>query len=297
MPRTGFLSHTPTPFCSVITDPDLNNYFDNSIGSLAPGSSQLVTIQSSITSDIVNTAKTTGQPGSLEGGLYDVSPVEDTDPSEVKVVVNGDVRFADKTPFAPPSTDPEGCIQDNFGNDMLVCAERKVFLESVHADAADSCLADGIATITISLEGSIEVASSVNDLGWYVATDGGDAMTGSCVINGLQEGNTYDFEAGSTVWTEGGGDGDECGDVIVDGGQGSSVMTPIVVDLTVVCADDNEDGTLDFALCFTWSGDSNGDCTITSNTPTESSGSCYCTRYEVPNVDVLLPDRDATTVC
>lgn len=285
-----------------MTDPELNNYYDNSIGTLAPGVSQLVTIQSSITADLLNTAEVTGEPGDMEGLTYtDLSPATDTDTSEVKKVIDGDVRFVDKSPYSPP-TAPEGCIQDVFGsNDMLLCTTQTVVLESTVADVPDTCLSDGSATITISLEGSIQVTESVNDLGWYIATDGGDAMTGTCAVNGLQEGNTYEFEAGgSAVWTEGGGDGDECGDVIVDG-QGTSLVTPIAVDLTVVCADDNEDGSLDFALCFTWSSSSDGDCTIASNAPTEASGSCYCTRYEVPNVSVLLPDANddatPTTVC
>lgn len=288
-----------------LTDEELDDYEDNSISSLAPGASEYITVQTTVTKNLVNTATVQAQPG-LSGGIVfvNVPVVTASDSSEVKKLVDSNVRFTDKSPYTPPSSSPDECIQDKYdGTDQLLCATRSVFLESVIADNAASCTADGTSTITISIEGAITMTQGVNDLGWYIATDGGDAMTGSCVINGLQEGNTYDVEgeanvaAGSVVWTSGGGDGDECGDVIIDTTNSATITTPIAVELTIPCKDSTEDGSLDFNLCFSWSNDNSNNCSITANAPAVASGECYCARYEVPNVAVTTPDEEPATIC
>lgn len=288
-----------------LTDEALDNYEDNSISSLAPGESEYITIQSSVTNNLVNTASVNAAPG-LAGGIIftNVPGVTASDSSEVRKLVDSNVRFTDKSPYTPPSSAIDECIQDKFdGVDQLICATRTVFLKSVIADNAASCTSDGSATITISVEGAITMTQNVNDLGWYIATDGGDAMTGSCVLNGLQEGNTYDVEsesnvvAGSVVWNTNGGDGDACGDVIIDAPGGGSITTPIAVELSVPCKDSNEDGTLDFALCFSWSNDNSNGCSISANAPAAATGECYCARYEVPNVSVTTPDDEPLTTC
>jgi hypothetical protein len=285
----------------------LDHFEDTSINNLAPGASDWVTIQSAISANLVNTAVVEGQPGTSGGVVStNVPAVTATDTSTVEKVVDSSVRFADKTPFAPPSTTPDECLHDKYdGPGQLICATRNVYLESVISDDKLACTADGKSTVKVSLEGSIRMTQGVNDLGWYIATDGGEAMTGRCIVNGLQEGNTYEVvggrsnvAAGSVVWTSGGGDGDECGDVIIDTPNGAAVATPIAVDLTVACQDSNKDGTLDVAICFTWSNnDSSDGCGITANAPTTATGECYCSRYEIPNIAVTTADPDAAKVC
>jgi hypothetical protein len=303
-PTTNDIPLTPQYLYNIELRVDaLDKFEDSSINALAPGASDWVTLQSKVSGNLVSTAVVEGQPGMSGGIVYtNAGAVKASDTLEVKKIVDGSVRFTDKTPYAPPSTTPDECIQDKYdGRGQLICATRNVYLESVIADDALSCTADGKSTVKVSFEGSITMTESVNDLGWYIATDGGDAMTGLCIANGLQEGNTYDVvglggsnvAAGSVVWTSGGGDGDECGDVIIDTPKGASVATPIAVELTLPCKDSNQDGTLDVAICFTWSNnDSLNGCGIAANAPAAATGECYCSRYEVPNIAVTTPNSD-----
>jgi hypothetical protein len=68
----------------------------------------------------------------------------------------------------------------------------------------------------------------------------------------------------------------------------NSVMLARQVEMP--CRDENENGNVDFAIYFAWKSDANNDgsCTIMDNIPGSLQGSCYCTRYDVPNVDVIV---------
>jgi hypothetical protein len=204
---------------------------------------------------------------------------------------------------------PTPCLQDNWsaaGNDdEVICATKDVYLEAIKLRSPPmTCKLDE--SITISFDGSIRMMKARKfDVGFYVATDGGDALTGTCAVTGLQSSKTYKVVdkagsknvVGSVFWKTDGADGDECGDVFptVDA---SSIDMPVAVDLTVPCKDDNEDGILDVAICFTWKCDTtNNVCTISKNIPGSATQSCFCTRYDIPDIPAVIPDKSPIASC
>ena len=287
----------------VITNDDLTFEYSFESDKLAPGASVLISEPSNILKNLTNTAVVTANPVLVSG--VDISGAEDvtaSDPSEVVIeVVGGDVRTTDKPEYKPPE-DPNQCMQDNWegkGNDgELICATKEVYLESVVSDEAKTCVAGDKVTITV--DALVKIAGTRKDFGYYIAVDGGDALRGTCSVNGFQNGNSYPVTSvdgtgaivGSVAWDTNGGDGDDCGDIFTSGGQ-ANVDMPFAVDLEIPCVDENEDGHLDFAVCFTWRTDANdGICDFSKNIPGDLTGGCFCTRYDVPNIPVEEPTPD-----
>jgi hypothetical protein len=285
------------------------NFTDKSIGQLAPGASVLVYKVLPLTANLTNTVKVTANPTLASGmDVSGASDVTDTDPSEVAVVKSpGDIRSGYKPPVSPA-----GCLQDNWisanKTGELVCATKDVYLEAIQVKEKLTCSVDD--TITISFDGSIRIMKSLKyDVGFYIATDGGDALTGKCSVNGLQAGNDYTVvdkaggseKVGQVAWlAKDGADDDKCGDVLTKS-DSSNIDLPVAMELTVPCKDENEDGVLDIAICFTWKCDTtnnpNSVCTISQNIPGALTESCFCTRYDIPGVDVDTPVSDPVAPC
>jgi hypothetical protein len=224
--------------------------------------------------------------------------VVDTDPSEVVEFIDGDPRFGNKDPYKPPSP-PDKCIQDNYdkkGKDEdLICTAKEVHLVTVESDV-NSCSVGS--TITVDVIAVMKVASSRFDVGWYIATDGGDSLTGTCVVNGFQEagnltvvkGPVSTEKIGYLSWKDGvNGTADSCGDVILGPGDSGFVELPILVGTPIVCTDADQDGSLDFSVCFTWRTDATDDqCNLVDGKTVVpgAADACYCTRYNLPSVTV-----------
>ena len=80
------------------------------------------------------------------------------------------------------------------------------------------------------------------------------------------------FSGGSDDNTVSEGDGDECGDVYLLGEDEAVIPIPIAVEVTLACEDQNEDGFLDFSICFTWRKNGADDCTFATNVSRTSYG-------------------------
>jgi hypothetical protein len=282
----------------VIDDADvfLN---DNSIGILGPGESEMVPFSAKIGGNLTNVATMTANPVTAEGmDIAELDDVTDSDPSEVVERDDGDNKVGEKPP-------PVQCLQENEENE-LVCATKEVYLDTVVSDIM-SCVKGE--QVLVNIDASIHFASGRYDIGWYVATDGGDSLNGTCVVNGLQEGTAYSVVAGPGSSTEVGyvswsedanGDNDSCGDVVIDQGQSGNIDIPIIMNTPITCSDENDDGSLDFSICFTWrSQDNDGHCNIdnaSTVTPGDAS-SCFCTRYDVPTITVNEENDDSVTPC
>jgi uncharacterized repeat protein (TIGR01451 family) len=310
---------TDVVYCFNITntgDSYLTNFFvvnselvynNNSIPILAPGASTMIVVVSKIASNMTNQVSVTATPALLDGtAIYGEADVSATDPSGVivKAGLNGSVRNG----YAPPTNNTK-CLQDNWmlagNNNNLVCASKEIYVESLSASEPNVCMPGEAVTVTVNA--SIHFAGSRKDVGWYIAQDGGDALLGECIVNGLQNNgadyNVMDVATGlSTVgtvkWTTG-STSDECGDVVIGNANGAAKMDiPILVDSTIVCSDENDDGYLDFAICFNWKSASDGitRCTLDGNIPGNNLG-CFCTRVDVPNVDVVKKAVDVITPC
>jgi hypothetical protein len=93
-------------------------------------------------------------------------------------------------------------------------------------------------------------------------------------VDDLKQGSTYAVDeagssnaVGSVAWTTNGVDGDACDDVFTTA-DASNIYLSVAMDFTVPCQDENEDGTLEVAICFTWKCDTtNGVCTIVKIIP------------------------------
>ena len=284
------------------------NYQDKNTTLLAPQASKMLIHKSKISGNVTNSAVVTAHPASANGALIaNGATVTANDSSDVSIKsgMAGNDRFGDNEKYLPPSNS-SSCLYDNWllsevinfetAGD-LVCATKEVFVEALSAQTASTC---GIGDyVTVTIDATINIDGSRSDLGWYIATDGGDALTGTCVVNGLQNnGAVYELFDTNTVgnasrveWiSEYGGDDDDCGDVLIYSAGHSALSIPILVEATLPCQDENDDGALDFAICFTWKADAtNGLCTITNNIP-NTSIDCYCTRVDVSNVEIVLPN-------
>jgi hypothetical protein len=288
-----------------IVDTDLN-FNDNSINKLAPHESKVIAFRSAIAGDLLNTAVVTANP-CLENG-NDISGAEDVTDSNTSEVahetVTGDVKQGDKIPYQPPV---DKCLQNNWEAagkpGTLICATRDVFIQSAVSDQAQKCKVGE--KITVTVKASIRLTNGPKyDMGYYVSTDGGDALDGTCIVNGLQDKVDYkvvDAPGGTTVVGKVdmrvSGDGDACGDVFLTGTAGTIDM-PFVMSQQLTCADDNGDGKLDMAVCFTWRGtDDNGVCDFAKNIPGKVQGGCFCTRVDVTGVTVDKPPSDPIAPC
>ena len=285
-------------------------YKDNSIAIMAPKTSKLLVFISKITANLTNHAVVVANPTLADGadisGAMDVSA---TDPSDVvlKRGIDSDVKQGEKTPYEAPPTNSTKCIQDNWKaanhTDDLVCASKEVYIDSVAADVPKTCTLGE--TITITVDANIQISGPRNDVGWYIASDGGDALTGQCIVNGFQNSgaaynvlNSNGQSAGFVKFTKAdGADGDQCGDIFIVNDGSAKVAVPVMVNAKLPCTDDNDDGALDFAICFSWKTDAtNGMCNFSTNIPGTNCG-CYCTRIDVPNVEVIPTPVDPIAAC
>ena len=173
---------------------------------------------------------------------------------------------------------PDGCVQDNAPNLDLVCTSDDVSLNSISAAEDATCIAGQ--TTVVTLQGSITFANSVTDPFWYIATDAGDALVGSCTTSYLADGLTYDFTNDATVSF----DDNVCGDVVVtDEGSTTLESVQLVKDQAIQCVDSG-DGKVEVSVCFSWNDGSPAACGVPG-----SNTACACATYEIPNLTVGQP--------
>ena len=188
---------------------------------------------------------------------------------------------------------------DAGNTDDLICAGREVFFEKGTSAEPIECTPGDKVKLTVT--GAIRFSDDTPryDVAWYIATDNGDALTGTCALTPLAEGTDFSVVdednqiVGSVAWAANNdGDGDQCGDVMINAGaQGARMATTLAMDLEVPCADENEDGDLDFAVCFTWRQDCNNDvCSFDAVIPGHATTGCYCTRVDITNTEVEPPN-------
>jgi hypothetical protein len=142
-------------------------------------------------------------------------------------------------------------MEDNFmtannrNGGGLVCAAKEVTLESLETNRT-SCQENGI--ITLTLKGTVKFNTARYDVGWYIARDGGDALTGSCDIFPLLQGSSptkivdkpgSTVAVGSIQWDQDFKDGnDACGDVVmVNGGGGYLEQVVVASNVQFKCVD------------------------------------------------------------
>lgn len=221
----------------------------------------------------------------------------------------GTVRSTDKSVYVPSGVKQAvGCLQDMYGgsggNKKLVCGMKNVYLDKVAAAARGTCNQGD--SIIVDIKASLMFKVGRYDVGWYIATDGGDALKGSCVVSILEQGKRYNVVSapgevrpvGKVAWDNDAlpialNKNDACGDVFIDGGSGAIDMNNLVISQNVTCVDKNDDGNLDFGICFTFRTNLNdGKCDPAAPIPGDAQ-TCYCARYDVPQISVVKPDSIA----
>jgi len=193
------------------------------------------------------------------------------------------------------------CMEDNWFTAKgrkgggLVCAAKEVTLVDIQTDRK-TCQEGEM--VPIDLNATVKFNTARYDAGWYIALDGGDAMTGTCKMKCLQEHSKdptvimdapgSDIAVGKIRWdSDFRKPNDECGDVIMtNGGGGVLEHMGIANEVKMMCTDKNDNGNMDFGICFSWrqpGGDDKCDPNMLyPGTPSK----CFCTRYEIPQVTV-----------
>jgi uncharacterized repeat protein (TIGR01451 family) len=220
-------------------------------------------------------------------------------------------------PLPPASTG--SCMNDVFKyygrSGTLSCTKKEMSLDEISATAPAQCVVGK--PVKLSLSGLIRLTGTTKmDAHWFVARDGGDALTGKCAVGffdkkyelatTVTESKTSKIEKGGCSWSGNTKttvappvtDTDECGDVVLGDTAGGVLSYKIIVDTEVMCKDTDKDGKLDVSICFGWKDTSTDTvCKITdklnANLVPEifpgSSSSCFCATVDVPNVVVLDP--------
>lgn len=307
--NTGF-----THLNNITLEDQVLSFANSSIGLLAPGESIMVALPSTIPGNLTNIAVVTGNPVFANGtDLTDQADVSHSDPSAVglKTTIDGDPKDGDKPPYSPPGEPKNSsCLQDSWddaGNDGdLICTTQEVYMEALVSEPMTCVRGE---TITVNVSSSIFLESTRYDLGWYIAADDGDALEGVCIVNGLQEAYAYNVDGGGFVsWGEDhSGGNDSCGDFFLTGNGGGSITIPVAVDAALICADDNQDGKMDFTVCFTWRlKDTDEFCTLEDEDSDTvgrladlypgGTSMCYCASYDIPTIDVVNDDATDDTI-
>lgn len=268
---------------------------------------------------LLNTATVVADPVLVDGSpMTGLSQVTDTDDSEVKVT---DARSVDKPPYTPPGTNGTvtKCMKDHWEDSgktsPLTCKAKEVYLTNIHNSNRTTCTAGTKLKVDISAD--IMFNTDRYDPTFFVALDGGDAMTGQCLLNGLQQTGTFivlDNDSNSTtpvgqvVWDKDHrGGNDKCGDVIMNGGGGGKVRTTIL-NTEVLCVDRDKDGVLDVAVCFSWRvKGTDGYCTLTNDDPKTigkladaypgTPSKCFCFVYPIDDITVDPVPDNRNDVC
>ena len=109
------------------------------------------------------------------------------------------------------------CMGTEFGGN-LNCTANDVSISAIDVlQIVDGCSGPGD-TAQLKLRATLQVTSNERyDIGWYIATDGGDAQTGSCFKEYLPppflpNPTNADLATGFGPYFEDPADGDQCGD-------------------------------------------------------------------------------------
>jgi len=307
-------------------DPVLNNFINKMVlssgGPLAPGAKYTMAVPMKVDADLINTATVTATPVLVTGvPIPGVEPVRASDDSKVKAVII-DVRSGVKDPFVPPPLPgTNGTITkcmlphwlDSGKKSGLTCTAKEVYLQNIKNRVRTTCSKGTKVKVDISAD--VIFNSARYDPAFFVATDGGDAMTGVCLLKAFEKGPAYkvvDPDNNATIVgsvtfdNDFRGGNDKCGDIVINGGGGGAIRTSII-STEVQCTDRNGDGSLDIAVCFSWRVRGTDDVCTLSNSDTQTQGSladvfpgtpskCYCFVYEIDDISVD-PVADAVDVC
>jgi hypothetical protein len=201
------------------------------------------------------------------------------------------------------------CTEDNWsraGNTQgLVCTAKEVYLENIAVDFNSTCSAGDF--VDVNINATVVFTTGRYDAGWYIATDGGNALRGSCAIKVLREEdgplnltasrNNSTTVVGNVSWDKDAkGTNDACGDIFMTtGGGGVLDYTNIAEGLKLPCIDSDGDGVMDFGICFSWRQPGADDTCDPNALYPGSPSKCFCTNYDIPQIKMRKAEKPKKT--
>lgn len=192
------------------------------------------------------------------------------------------------------------CIQDQYGG-ALGCTSQDVKIASFDLlSVVDGCTGPSD-TATVTLRANLLVGANQRyDIGFYLALDSGNALTGTCYKEWLDPVKSpQGTDPTGAEITSGSGpflnsDGDACGDAKATYGQFDKTLGATGVPDAVVlpCNDLDADGFLDVGNCAGWKNQANNNCgSLAQAGIPDVASKCYCGRT---NLNVAVPANDPT---
>ncbi|RPJ22808.1 MAG: hypothetical protein EHM35_17880, partial [Planctomycetaceae bacterium] len=162
------------------------------------------------------------------------------------------------------------CLQDYLAG--AVCTAEDVRIASISPTIQEVCLLAGdvvTAEFTVRL---VTGATDRYDIGLFVATDGGSAMSGdSCYHDFLQPATAGPWDFATTYRNT---DGDMCADTRQTD---PDVYYTFQQELQILCADANGDGVVDpFSTCTSWDNNAGTACLDVTDAVPGTGSKCRC---------------------
>jgi hypothetical protein len=201
------------------------------------------------------------------------------------------------------STSDPGTIMNCTANDISIALATATTINGNAYHAGDVVTCNEGDTIQVGLTATLQqnANSERQDIGIWIALDGGGAETGSC--------NHYNLVAGTTGTVN--GDGDQCAGMA----SGSTTTNVDLGTIPVVCTDLDNDGFVDVGACVAWSipgagGDDqtcadNQDGTLPANQATDfragtlpsNRSKCNCEPFSLPIIINKVATIEVKKVC
>jgi len=171
----------------------------------------------------------------------------------------------------------DGCLEDNSTHSGLSCSASDVKIASVvGVNVIQGCASQGSEAI---FDLTIELAARNQryDVGVYLATDGGDARTGSCAVEALP---VPAFPAH---------DLDLCGDIDSSSCSEAVPCTFTITNISALCIDPDGDGLLELASCLSWDQNAGGVCNDAEDVAPGAPSKCRCDLLDIDEIPVPPP--------
>ncbi|HJQ85191.1 MAG TPA: hypothetical protein VKA21_13995 [Candidatus Binatia bacterium] len=195
----------------------------------------------------------------------------------------------------PAVAPAQTCVDDVTGRNNS-CSSNDVRLTNLAVRPGgihDGCAFPGdMATVDLQAE-LISGAQLRYDVGVFVALDGGDAKTGSCLHDYLHPVTAgvnvpYDATSGVGPYLNAEGGSDTCGDI-----EQGVLTIYFLAPLTIPCTDLNGNGTVDTGGCTSWDNQSDDNCASAADAIPGNGAKCNCQRYEITGL--TMPGATTTT--
>ncbi len=167
-----------------------------------------------------------------------------------------------------------GCLEDNTTHSGLSCTSSDVQIASVvGVNVIQGCASPG-AEAVFDLTVELVARNQRYDVGIYMATDGGDARTGACLVEALP---VPGFPSHDT---------DSCGDIDSSSCPESNPCTFTIFGITALCVDPDHDGLLELGSCLSWDQNSGGVCNNPEDVAPGSPSKCRCAILDIDEIRI-----------